>query len=205
MAAAWQQALELPEDGRRVWLDDRSWVDHRPGWFAASGALFDLLYATLPWQQRTRVVWEKEHLEPRLTCWELPDPLPTSLQRAGEELSGVYGIDFDQVSANLYRDGRDSVAWHRDRIHRTHTDPLVATISLGGRRPFLVRPYGGGASWRFEVGCGDLLVMGGSCQHRFEHTVPKVSAATPRISVMLRHSSREAPSGRGVALGPRDR
>ena len=193
MAAAWQQALELPEAARRVWLDERCWVDHQPAWFAASGEMFDLLHETLPWKQRSRVVWETKHLEPRLTSGGLPRPLPDPIEAARLELSECYGVEFDQCSANLYRDGRDSVAWHRDRIHRTHVDPLVVTISLGGRRPVLVRPYGGGPSKRFDVGCGDLLVMGGSCQHRFEHTVPKVAVAAPRISVMLRHTARTIP------------
>jgi hypothetical protein len=87
VVAAWQQALELQEDSRRVWLDDRSWVDHRPAWFVDSGALLDLLHESLPWKQRTRVVWEKKHLEPRLTSGSLPRPLPASLERARLELS----------------------------------------------------------------------------------------------------------------------
>jgi len=73
-------------------------------------------------------------------------------------------------------------------VHRVLTDPVVVTLSLGHHRPFVVRPYGGGRSTRFEPGDGDLLVLGGRCQHDFEHAVPKVAAAGPRISVMLRHS-----------------
>jgi len=172
----------------RTWLDDRCWVDTGPQLLRSSGRLFDQLAAELPWRQRTRVVWEQERLEPRLTAGRLALPLPGVLEEARLLLSARYGADFDACSANLYRDGRDSVAWHRDRVHRVLVDPIVITLSLGHRRPFLARPYGGGPSVRFEPGDGELLVMGGSCQHRWEHAVPKVASAGPRISVMLRHS-----------------
>lgn len=196
MAPAWQPTLLDLEDPsvdpavpvRRTWLDERCWVDHAPGFLRSSGSLFDLLADDLPWRRRTRVVWEQEHVEPRLTAGKLPLPLPGVLEEARLVLSSRYGVDFDACSANLYRDGRDSVAWHRDRVHRVLVDPLVVTLSLGHRRPFLVRPYGGGRSTRFDPGEGDLLVMGGGCQHHWEHTVPKVATAGPRISVMLRHS-----------------
>ena len=196
MSPAWQptlldlQAPSLDPSApvSRTWLDEGSWVDHAPGFLVASGSLFDHLSATIGWRQRRRVVWEQEHLEPRLTSGALPLPLPGVLEDARLLLSGRYGVDLDACSANLYRDGRDSVAWHRDRVHRVLRDPIVVTLSVGHRRPFLVRPYGGGRSTRFDPGEGDLLVMGGACQHRWEHTVPKVASAGPRISVMLRHS-----------------
>ncbi len=87
------------------------------------------------------------------------------------------------VGICLYRDGRDSVAWHGDRIGRRRDgDTLVAIVSLGSRRRFLLRPRGGGPSRRFELGGGDLLVMGGSCQRTWEHSVPKTSRPSDRAS-----------------------
>jgi alkylated DNA repair dioxygenase AlkB len=67
-------------------------------------------------------------------------------------------------------------------------EPVVAIVSLGARRPLRLRPYGGGASMKFELGQGDLFVMGGTSQQTWEHRVPKVKAAAPRISVTFRHS-----------------
>jgi alkylated DNA repair dioxygenase AlkB len=196
VAVAWQPtlldldppAVDAGVAVTRTWLDERCWVDQGVGFLRSSGSLFDHLAGGLQWRQKTRVVWEQEHIEPRLTSGTLPLPLHGVLEEARLLLSDRYGVDFDACSANLYRDGRDSVAWHRDRVHRVLVDPIVVTLSLGHRRPFLVRPYGGGPSFRFDPGDGDLLVMGGSCQHLWEHTVPKVASAGPRISVMLRHS-----------------
>jgi alkylated DNA repair dioxygenase AlkB len=79
------------------------------------------------------------------------------------------------------------VAWHGDRIARERPYSIVATVSLGGSRRFLIRPKGGGQSRAFELGGGDLVVMGGACQRLWEHTIPKVTVAQPRIALMFRH------------------
>ena len=106
----------------------------------------------------------------------------------GRALTDRYRVPFDSLGANLYRDGRDSVAWHGDTIGRgRHEDTLVAIVSLGHPRALLLRPRGGGASHRFVLGHGDLLVMGGSCQRTWEHAVPKTTRAVgPRVSIQFR-------------------
>jgi alkylated DNA repair dioxygenase AlkB len=106
-----------------------------------------------------------------------------------------YVVGFDQIWANLYRDGADSVAWHGDRTRHVMERPLVATVSLGARRRFLLRPRGTTrVSHELHPGAGDLIVMGGRCQHDWEHTVPKSTRTVgARISVTIRHS-RPAPA-----------
>jgi len=116
MAVAWQPtlldleapSLDLDVPVTRTWLDERCWVDQGVGFLRSSGRLFDQLAASLPWRQTTRVVWEQEHLEPRLTSGRLPVPLPGVIDEARVLLSARYGVDLDACSANLYRDGRDS-------------------------------------------------------------------------------------------------
>ena len=86
-----------------------------------------------------------------------------------------------------YRDGRDSVAWHGDTIGRGKTqDTMVAIVSLGDPRRLALRPRVGGAVDLDRDGPRDLLVMGGSCQRTWEHAVPKVAHAGPRVSVQFR-------------------
>jgi alkylated DNA repair dioxygenase AlkB len=94
---------------------------------------------------------------------------------------------FDSAGFNLYRDGQDSVAWHGDKIRKEIQDPIVALLSLGEPRKFLLRPKGGGKSQAFALGHGDLLVTGGQTQRAWEHSVPKVALAGPRISVAYRY------------------
>jgi alkylated DNA repair dioxygenase AlkB len=177
----------------RTWLDDASWVDRLPRWLQGSDHVFAELVARVPWGQRRVRMYDRMLDEPRLTWWwreadgpgELPLPV---LADMGSALDQHYQVHFDSVGFNFYRDGRDSVAWHRDRVSRTQADPVVAIVAVGAPRPFLLRPAGGGSSQPFLLGQGDLFVLGGAIQHQWEHTVPKVAAAGPRISIMFRHS-----------------
>lgn len=182
----------LSFDGlRRDALDERSWLDVVPGWVPDHGALFERLLEIAPWQQRTRQMWDAEVLEPRLVAaWRTGEALPPEVAELVAPLSQRYGVDLDSCLINLYRDGSDAVAWHADTVRKTMTDPLVATVSLGARRSFLVRPASGGAVVRrYAPGEGDLIVMGGAMQHDWHHTVPRErSASGARMSITLRHS-----------------
>ncbi len=203
---------------RRIVLDERSWVDYCPGWLRGSDELFADLLAQGRWRQRELWMYERKVREPRLTAgWRLGEgnepvrtwarnvhddqaeggadveaaSTPAALRAMTTVLSERYGVRLDSVWVNLYRDGRDSVAWHGDRNAKVLTNPLVVTVSLGARRKFLLRPKGTNkALHRLTPGCGDLVVMGGACQHDWEHTVPKTTRAPgPRMSVTIRHSS----------------
>ena len=90
---------------------------------------------------------------------------------------------------NLYRDGRDGVAWHGDTVRKTLPEAVVVTVGLGERRRFLLRPgTSGPPAVRLETGQGDLVVMGGRTQHEWQHTVPKAAKAGARMSITMRHS-----------------
>jgi len=175
----------------RIHLDETAWVDVAPGWVSGSDALFQTLVDTLPWAQRTRFLYEQHRIEPRLTAgWNaaLGAPLrPAILEEMRAALSRHYGVQFDSAGFNLYRNGQDSVAWHRDKIPQRIHQPIVALVSLGEPRRFLLRPRGGGPSRPFPLGHGDLLVTGGDTQRTWEHAVLKVSRAGPRISIAFRH------------------
>ena len=179
---------------RRIALDDRSWVDSAPGWLSGSDELFAELVDTGRFTQRTVRMWERTVPEPRLTAGWSTDveagDLPEALRSIARALSEQYGVEFDRVWVNLYRDGRDSVAWHGDRNRHSHRDPLVATVSLGARRRFRLRPLGGRPQHELHPGHGDLVVMGGACQHEWQHTVPKDARAVgARMSITLRHTA----------------
>ncbi len=175
----------------RVDIDDECWVEYGPGWLNGADTAFDDLAASVDWQQRRRWMYSREVDEPRLTARQHADDArgmrPEWLELARTVLSARYGVVFDSAGINLYRDGEDSVAWHRDRIPEQIVHPLVALVSLGEPRKFLLRKNGGGRSRAFHLGQGDLLVTGGETQRRYEHSVPKVAKAGPRISVAFRH------------------
>jgi alkylated DNA repair dioxygenase AlkB len=173
-------------------LAEGAWVDHVPGWGQGADALFDRLLETTPWKGREVRMYDRVVPEPRVTHrWHLADgeaaAPPTELLEMAQALSARYGVTFTQIGANLYRDGQDSVAWHGDRVARELPEATVALISLGEPRPFKLRPKGGGPSIGYLPDRGDLLVMGGSCQRTWDHAVPKVRRAGPRMSVQFRH------------------
>jgi alkylated DNA repair dioxygenase AlkB len=175
----------------RIALDPRSWVDYGREWVRGSQRLYEHIRDRRDWKQRTRMLFDKEVIEPRLTApWSKSSdrPLdPPLLEELRLALSARYEVEFDSVGFNYYRDGRDSVAWHRDHIRRDIREPVVALVSLGEPRKLLLRPYGGGRSLPFTMGPGDLLVTGGRTQREWEHTIPKVRKAGPRISLAFRH------------------
>jgi len=178
-------------DLERIDLDATSWVEHAPGWVTGSDQLFAEVLESRDWKQRERHMYDKKVREPRLTSpWIAAsgEPLePPIVEDMRVALSERYGIEFDSVGFNLYRDGQDSVAWHADKIRKEIERPIVVLVSLGEPRRFLMRPKGGGKSRPFLMGRGDLLVTGGTSQRTWEHSVPKVAQAGPRISLAFRH------------------
>jgi alkylated DNA repair dioxygenase AlkB len=187
---------------RRTALTGGAWVDLVPGWLRGADALFGRLVQTVPWRAERRRMYDRVVDVPRLVCFyaedqALPDP---ALDEARTALSAHYlpelGEPLRTAGMCLYRDGRDSVAWHGDTIGRgSSQDTVVAIVSLGAPRAFALRSCEQrsrgrrGQALRYDVGHGDLLVMGGSCQRTWEHSVPKTARAVgPRISVQFRPS-----------------
>jgi alkylated DNA repair dioxygenase AlkB len=179
---------------RRTVLSHGAWIDVRPGWMLGADALFQRLLEGVPWHAERRHMYDRVVDVPRLLSFygegdRLPD---AALDAAREALNAHYadelGEPFRTAGLCYYRDGRDSVAWHGDTIGRGSTeDTMVAIVSVGAPRALLLRPRGGGQALRHDLGHGDLIVMGGSCQRTWEHAVPKTARpAGPRISIQFR-------------------
>lgn len=171
---------------RRRFLGAGAWVDHLPGWVAGADTLFDGVLRDAPWRpEADRPMYDRIVAVPRLVTgrWTNRPPL---VREMASVLSRRYGCGLPTVTANLYRDGHDSVAWHGDRVGAHRVDTIVAIVSLGSPRKFLLRPDGGGPSVGYDLRSGDLLVLGGTVQRTWEHCVPKRAHAGPRVSVMFR-------------------
>lgn len=205
----------LPGSIHRIALTEGAWIDVLPQWLTGADQLFDALRDTVAWRAERRQMYQRIVAVPRLTAFyddaaPLPHPL---LRQAKTVLNARYlpelGEPLRTAGLCLYRDGRDSVAWHSDDLGRGKTeDTIVAILSLGSPRALLLRPKtnrresdrpktdrresrgpesGGAATIRHNLGHGDLLVMGGSCQRTWEHAVPKTARSVgPRISVQFR-------------------
>ena len=171
----------------RVTLEHGAWLDVARGWLAGHEQIFDLLVRHVAWRSESRVMYDRTVEVPRqyavISDGGRVHPVLAEMRGA---LDRRYETSFERLSVALYRDGRDSVAWHGDYVARRMPQALVATISVGAPRKFLIRPTGGGKSIALSLGWGDLLVMGGSCQRTYQHAIPKVARAGPRIAIMFR-------------------
>jgi alkylated DNA repair dioxygenase AlkB len=178
---------ELFRSLRRVELANGAWIELVPGWLSGHGRLFDFLRHEMSWRSEAREMYERTVDVPRLHASVPGDgPMHPAIERMRTVLNERYETTFDRISFALYRDGQDSVAWHGDYVARKMSEALVATVSVGAPRRFSLRPMGGGKSISFSLGWGDLIVMGGTCQRTYQHSVPKVAHAEPRIAVMFR-------------------
>ena len=175
-------------------LTHGAWVDFGPGWLSGADELFLRLRDVVPWRAERREMYDRTVDVPRLVCSygaedDLPDPvLVAILDALNDRYAEELGEPFVTAGLCYYRDGRDSVAWHGDRIGRGRSeDTMVAIVSLGAERRLSLRPRGGGESIGFPIGHGDLLVMGGTCQRTWDHAVLKTAKPVgPRISVQFR-------------------
>ncbi len=183
----------------RTTLTRGAWVDVLRTWLPEADDVFETLVRDVPWRAERRQMYDRIVDVPRLVHTymigdELPHPLLTEARDAlSDHYQSELGEPFRTAGCCYYRDGRDSVAWHGDTIGRgKNTDTMVAIVSLGDPRRLHLRPRLGGRPEKgaqpvsIEMGHGDLVVMGGSCQRTWEHAVPKVAHAGPRISVQFR-------------------
>jgi alkylated DNA repair dioxygenase AlkB len=199
-----------------VELESGAWVTLTEGWLSADegGAIFECMRRELRWEQRCIVLFGKRVLQPRLIAWagELPyrysgqtleprawpEPVRSLLERVNEATQA----GFNHVLINRYRDGKDSMGYHADAEPELGPDPIVATVSLGAARRFLLRRHERrqvnlcddvrkpqrAAPLTLLLTQGSLLVMGGTFQRHYRHSIPRenVAPAGERISLTFR-------------------
>ncbi len=209
-------AVELVRDApvERRWLDDTSWVDVVPGWLRGADELYAHLAepGRVDWQRGKVWRYERWVEEPRLSSWcAINRPLPhPALLDAHRRLQSQYRVQYDGFSLVWYRDGNDSVAFHRDRELRYLEETVIGVLTMGARRPWLLQPRtdrdrsrapGRGEVIDLAPESGDLIVLGGRCQADWLHAVPKVPGAKAevagRMSVQWRWTSRRGRPEQG--------
>lgn len=200
--------LDPSAEVERIALGADSWVDVVRGLVLDADALHAELVETVPWEQGKVFRYERWIPEPRLTSWQAGPSRHPALAAVQDWISGRYRVPFDGYALSQYRNGEDSVAWHRDREMRWLEETLIGVLSLGQQRPFLVKPLAPESAGRprsriardntddrdvidLSPASGDLLLMGGRCQAAWLHAVPKVHGpCRSRISAQYRWTSR---------------
>lgn len=184
----------------RLELDERSWVDVGRGWLAEPDELYEELTRSVAWQQQRAFRYDHWVDEPRLGAWCRPDTAHPRLLESQRAIQHRYRVAFDGFSMVWYRDGRDHMAIHRDRDMKWLDETVVAILTLGATRPWMVRPKANryahdlpakGATLDLAPASGDLLVLGGATQLAWEHGVPPVPGLQAgRISIQWRWTSK---------------
>ncbi len=203
----------LDPQPRRLEFAGGGWCDLRPGWLEAEEAsrLQEALRWQIPWQQRYVRIAGKQVAEPRLSSWHgepeasyvysgvRHEPLPwvPALSELRGILDKALGTAFNSVLANRYRDGRDAMGMHADDERELGPEPLIASISLGMTRSFVLAPKKGrpGAKVVLLLRHGTLLVMGGPLQRDWKHGIPREAHVfEERINLTFRRTSGRSPS-----------
>jgi alkylated DNA repair dioxygenase AlkB len=141
--AAWLTPEPVVE---RVPLDESSWVDVVRGLVPEANAVHDELVATVPWTQGRVFRYERWINEPRLSASQSGTDRHPALAEVQAWISRRYRVQFASVALAHYRDERDSVAFHRDRELRWLDATVIGVLTLGARRPWLMKPLIGAAS-----------------------------------------------------------
>jgi alkylated DNA repair dioxygenase AlkB len=201
----------LPLPGADVRLD--------PQWLAPAdaAAMFAVLREAIPWETHRIRLFGREVDAPRRSCWIgdadaaytysgtrfTPRPWPAALSPLRSRLAAELGVPFNSVLANLYRDGRDAMGWHGDAEAELGPQPVIASLSLGAARRFVLKSRADPArKLALELPPGSLLVMAGDTQRRYRHALPRTARPVgPRINLTFRRILGTAGSGGGRAHG----
>lgn len=187
---------------RKKSLGVGTWIVYAAGWLGSdeASALQQALTEQVDWEQRSIKMFGKDILQPRLIGWagELPyrysgQTLPPrepveALRPIWERVNEELALPFNHALLNRYRSGQDAMGYHADDEPELGYEPVIAAISVGVRRKFVLKGKGGFKKTRtVQLAHGSLLVMGGTCQHRFYHGVPRQgSVDEERINVTFR-------------------
>lgn len=197
------QCSLLPQESSNL-LPFQGEVTFHPNFFSVNEAdgFFLVLQDRLAWQQEPIWMFGKQVLQPRLTALygdpKVPygysgiameaSPFTEELELIKNRLQAFTQQEFTHVLCNYYRDGQDSMGWHRDNEPVLGKNPTIASLTFGATRFFQMRPYGKKEpKLSLELTHGSLLLMGGESQHFWEHQLPKTKKVlAPRINLTFR-------------------
>jgi alkylated DNA repair dioxygenase AlkB len=173
----------------------------------ADPQILQRLLIEVPWRCEEVVMWGRRMPQPRLTAWYgdagsryaysgiALDPLPWTpfLSDIKARIEAAVGSAFNSVLLNYYRDHRDSVGFHSDDEPELGTQPVIASLSLGEERTFVLKHKRSRAVQpvHLRLASGSLLLMKGDTQRYWRHGVPKESRPCgPRVNLTFRMIAR---------------
>ncbi|WP_068546069.1 alpha-ketoglutarate-dependent dioxygenase AlkB family protein [Thalassotalea crassostreae] len=152
-----------------------------------AAGLYQKFNHQLAWRQESIVLYGKKVLSPRLQAWYgdkqaeytysgltmTPLPWHIELLNIKNDIQQYSGGSFNSVLANYYRDGNDSMGWHSDDETELGVQPLIASLTLGQTRKFVLKHKTSGEKLQLNLQSGSLLLMSGQLQSNWQHCLPK--------------------------------
>lgn len=181
-----------------------------PQWLGPveADALFAQLMAEIPWEIHRIRLFGREIDSPRLSCWMgdedavyrysgtrfVPHAWHPALRILRERLEHEFAVAFNSVLANRYRDGRDAMGWHSDSEPELGEMPVIASISLGATRRFVLKHHEEPKrKLELPLPHGSLLLMSGETQRHYRHALPRtVKPVGERINLTFRNILRRS-------------
>lgn len=186
----------------RIDLGLGAWVSFQPAFVSDHEEVMHTLVRKLPLRQESIFLYGRDVKMPRLTSWHGdgpytysgrkfdPAPWTDELRQILSRLDESEGVKFNSMLTNYYRNGEDSIGEHSDNepeLGPSRNDVRVASVSLGGARKFVLRNKRTRETRSFDLGEGSLLVMGGTTQQYFTHSLPRTARAVDaRLNLTFR-------------------
>jgi alkylated DNA repair dioxygenase AlkB len=182
-------------------LTDGGILTYYPEFFKESIAdkLFLVLKRDVSWKQEKTFYG---NVFPRLTAYfsdigvtyaysgvsHESNPWPWYLKEVKERVEKQADGIFNSLLLNYYRNGKDSIGWHSDDERELGKNPIVPSLSFGSERVFQIRHKKTREKKEYLLKHGSLLVMSGTMQHYWQHSVPKTTKVNdPRINLTFRN------------------
>lgn len=164
---------------------------------------YKILKDEVHWRHKEVVIYGKKVMQPRQVAYMAgdtslsytyshtkmqPDDWHPQVAQIKAKLQEIAGVEFNSCLLNLYRDGSDHMGWHSDNEKLYGDDPTIGSVSFGATRRFLLRQNSDHSNkWACELASGDVLVMKGSTQQHWTHSIPKMlRVSQPRINLTFR-------------------
>jgi alkylated DNA repair dioxygenase AlkB len=160
------------------------------------------LLKDVDWKQEPIKIFGKLVMQPRLTAWFADGgqsysysgitmnalPWTKDLLKIKSRVEEIASVKFNSALLNLYRNGNDSVGWHRDNEKELGDEPIIASVSLGATRAFQLRDHKTKTNLiSLELKHGSLVLMKGQTQTMWEHRIPKTAKQVEqRVNITFR-------------------
>lgn len=178
-------------------------VVYVPNFIPSSNSLelFKKINQEVSWQEKSIKMFGKNVLQPRKVAWHgkkdafykysgvvnTPQPFTKTLLNIKTMIETKLSLEFNSCLLNLYRDGHDYMGYHKDNERELGQNPLIASLSLGATRSFLLKHKKDNLRHSIELETGSLLVMKGATQNNWHHALPKrLRVKEPRINLTFR-------------------